>query len=176
MLLDEALTLYAELGNRRGMAGSLEAIGGLAARCGRLGARSALSRRPRTPCASAAGPCACHGSRRASTSDLASAREALPSAVFAASLREGARLSTEEVVAQALRCPQRGRPAGGWPSLTAREREVALLAGEGLTNPEIAERLVISLGTVKNHLAQVFRKLGISKRSELVRDASRQLG
>jgi DNA-binding CsgD family transcriptional regulator len=108
--------------------------------------------------------------------DLARAREVLPAAVFALAFREGAGLSGEEVVAQALRCPQRGRPTGGWPSLTPREREVALLAGEGLTNPEIAERLVISRGTVKNHLAQVFPKLGISKRSELVRDASRQLG
>jgi predicted ATPase/DNA-binding CsgD family transcriptional regulator len=175
VLLDEALTLYAELGNRRGMAGSLEAIGGLAGDAGDweratrfLSAANVLREQ--------GGTLRLPWEASSFDDDLANAEMALPSAVFAASLAEGAALSTEDVVAQALRCRQRGRPAGGWPSLTAREREVALLAGEGLTNPEIAERLVISLGTVKNHLAQVFAKLGISKRSELMRDASRQLG
>ena len=173
VLLDEALALYAELGNRRGLAGSLEGIGGLAAdaedwaRAVRfLAAADALRE--------SGGTVRMFWETESYHDDLARARAALGGDGFAESLREGARISTDEVVAQALRCPGRGRPAGGWPSLTAREREVALLAGEGLTNPEIADRLVISLGTVKNHLAQVFLKLGISKRSELVRDASRQ--
>ena len=173
VLLDEALTLYAELGNSRGLAGSLESVGGLAAdaedwaRAVRfLSAAEALRE--------SGGTLRLPWESKSYEDDLSRARQALPGDVFADSLRQGVRLSADEVVAQALRCPRRGRPAGGWPSLTAREREVALLAGEGLTNPEIAERLVISLGTVKNHLAQVFRKLGISKRSELVRDASRR--
>lgn len=51
--------------------------------------------------------------------------------------------------------------------LTRREREIALLAAEGRTSPEIAEQLVVSVRTVDNHLARVYRKLGISGRHEL---------
>ena len=51
--------------------------------------------------------------------------------------------------------------------------EVAALAAEGLTNPAIAEELFLSLSTVKGHLAQIFAKLGVTRRSELVREASR---
>ena len=38
---------------------------------------------------------------------------------------------------------------------------------EGLSNPQIAERLLMSRATVKTHLVHVFRKLGISNRAEL---------
>ena len=41
------------------------------------------------------------------------------------------------------------------------------LVGDGLTNPEIAERLFMSRSTVKTHLNHVFTKLGVSTRSEL---------
>lgn len=52
--------------------------------------------------------------------------------------------------------------------LTRREREVALLAGEGYSDDEIANMLIISVYTVKFHLKKVFKKLGIHKRVELV--------
>lgn len=52
-------------------------------------------------------------------------------------------------------------------SLTARERHVAALAGQGLTNQEIAERLLITPSTVEQHLTRVFRKLGITGRAGL---------
>jgi DNA-binding CsgD family transcriptional regulator len=51
--------------------------------------------------------------------------------------------------------------------LTAREREVALLAVDGLTSRKIAERLFVSARTVDNHLQNVYMKLGISGRAEL---------
>lgn len=51
--------------------------------------------------------------------------------------------------------------------LTAREREVALLAAKGLRNGEIAERLTVSETTVKFHLRTVFQKLDIDRRSKL---------
>jgi DNA-binding NarL/FixJ family response regulator len=53
-------------------------------------------------------------------------------------------------------------------SLTAREREVVALLGEGLKNEQIAQRLSISEKTVRNHLSSVFDKLGVSDRLELL--------
>lgn len=52
--------------------------------------------------------------------------------------------------------------------LTAREREIATLVAAGLRNHEFAERLFISVVTVKTHLSSVFQKLGIRDRADLV--------
>lgn len=65
-----------------------------------------------------------------------------------------------------LRTPALRRGAPVEP-LTAREREVALLAAGGLPSREIAERLYLSKRTVDTHLDRVYRKLGISGRAEL---------
>jgi DNA-binding CsgD family transcriptional regulator len=54
------------------------------------------------------------------------------------------------------------------PSLTAREREVAVLANQGLTNQAIADRLVLSVRTVEAHLSHVYTKSGITSRAGLV--------
>ena len=52
--------------------------------------------------------------------------------------------------------------------LTPREREVLALVGEGLSNGEIAERLVLSPLTAKTHVARLFTKLGARDRAQLV--------
>lgn len=52
-------------------------------------------------------------------------------------------------------------------SLTAREREVALLAASGLTNEEIAGKLSLTVSTVRTHLRSVFRKLNVDRRTKL---------
>jgi DNA-binding NarL/FixJ family response regulator len=56
-----------------------------------------------------------------------------------------------------------GRPAA---ELTAREREVLALVGEGLANKQIARRLGISEKTVKAHLTSVFHRIGVTDRTQ----------
>jgi len=65
-----------------------------------------------------------------------------------------------------LRTPGLARGAGIEP-LTAREREIAMLAASGRSSRAIGDHLGVSTRTVDTHLARVYRKLGISGRSEL---------
>ncbi|NUT42714.1 MAG: helix-turn-helix transcriptional regulator, partial [Thermoactinospora sp.] len=53
------------------------------------------------------------------------------------------------------------------PDLTPRQREMALLAAQGLSNREIAERLVLSVRTVANTLGAVYERTGARDRREL---------
>jgi DNA-binding NarL/FixJ family response regulator len=59
-----------------------------------------------------------------------------------------------------------GRTPGQGEPLTGREREVLALLGEGLTNAEIARRLVISEKTAGHHVSRIYRKLGLRNRAE----------
>ncbi|GAA2015530.1 hypothetical protein GCM10009799_49670 [Nocardiopsis rhodophaea] len=58
-------------------------------------------------------------------------------------------------------------------ALTPREREIAALVGDGLTNRQIAERLIISQATVARHIANIFRKLLFTSRTQLAEWARR---
>jgi len=68
----------------------------------------------------------------------------------------------------------RGRPQFGWDSLTPTEHSVAGLVAEGLSNPQIGERLFISSRTVQTHLAHIFAKLDISARAQLAAEVTRR--
>ena len=55
-------------------------------------------------------------------------------------------------------------PPQAFPELTAREVEILELIAQGLNNPEIAQRLTISLKTVRNHVSNIFNKLQVTDR------------
>jgi predicted ATPase/DNA-binding CsgD family transcriptional regulator len=102
-------------------------------------------------------------------------RDALGDEDLARLLDEGAALDAEAAVAYARRGRgERGRPSSGWASLTPTELEVTRLVAEGLTNPQVAERLLISRATVKAHLGHIFTKLGVATRAELAALATRK--
>jgi two-component system, NarL family, nitrate/nitrite response regulator NarL len=64
--------------------------------------------------------------------------------------------------------PEQNAYAAQIATLTEREHEVIQLIGEGMRNKEIAEHLVISEATVRNHLTSIFSKIGVNDRFELV--------
>ena len=59
-------------------------------------------------------------------------------------------------------------PASLFPELTEREREVLTLLAQGYTNPAIAEQLVLSPKTVRNHVSSIFSKLQVAGRAEAI--------
>jgi len=64
------------------------------------------------------------------------------------------------------------KPSVTYPAgLTAREVEVLRLLAQGMTNPQIAERLIISIHTVNAHVRSIFNKLDVNSRSALTRCA-----
>ncbi len=76
-----------------------------------------------------------------------------------------------KVLVDQLQQPQPEDPYG---ELSAREREVLHLVGDGLTIKEIARRLGISAKTAENHRSRVLAKLGVRNSAELVRYAMRR--
>lgn len=97
------------------------------------------------------------------------ARRALGDRKFRASWQDGRRLSIDDAIAYALDEKPRpaSAPATGGAALTRREREVAGLVAEGLTNKEIAARLVIAQRTAEGHVERILVKLGFSSRAQL---------
>jgi DNA-binding CsgD family transcriptional regulator/tetratricopeptide (TPR) repeat protein len=87
----------------------------------------------------------------------------------------GLRIEEAAVMARRGRGPRR-RPAFGWPSLTPAERSVSDLVARGLTNPEIAARLGVSAGTIKDHVSSALRKLSVRTRAELAAAISSRPG
>ena len=55
-----------------------------------------------------------------------------------------------------------------FPELTEREREVLVLIAQGVSNKEIAEKLVISMKTVSNHITNIFGKLQVADRAQAI--------
>jgi DNA-binding CsgD family transcriptional regulator len=124
--------------------------------------------------------------------NAARARAKLGEQAFAAAWAEGRAMSMDQAIAHALESV--AEPAEGFTSatssdptprpeprasqaepalqqLTRRELEVLRLVAEGLTTPQVAERLVLSVRTVENHLRSIYGKLNVSTRAAATRIA-----
>jgi DNA-binding CsgD family transcriptional regulator len=90
--------------------------------------------------------------------------------------RLGARRDADEAAALLRELGSAGRTAvrGDRDELTAREREVLALVAAGLSNGEIAERLVIAPKTAEHHVGKVLAKLGVRSRAEAAAHAVRE--
>jgi DNA-binding CsgD family transcriptional regulator len=85
-----------------------------------------------------------------------------------ASLPDGPRTGRVAIVLERATGPQSATLRLEVRGVTSREREVATLLARGLSNPEIADSLVLSPYTVQDHIKSLYEKLGVSSRQELV--------
>jgi non-specific serine/threonine protein kinase len=106
----------------------------------------------------------------------AAARAALGDARFGAEFSAGADLSLEEAIAYAQgdgealeprRARPAQRPADERSPLTRRELEIAQLIAQGMTNKQIAQRLLISRRTAEGHVENILTKLGFTTRTQV---------
>jgi len=102
------------------------------------------------------------------------ARDRLSDVEFEVEQAEGRALSMEQTIEYALNLPF-GLPEPSQKvikapqELTEREREVVVLIASGLSNSEIADKLVLSKRTVEHHIANILSKLGFTNRAQIVR-------
>ena len=101
----------------------------------------------------------------------ASVRASLGDDAFETAFRRGADLGVNEIVDYVAGKPTRDQPATAvadpLAALTRREREVAELVAAGLTNRQIAARLVVSLRTAETHVDRIMGKLGCTSRARV---------
>ena len=69
---------------------------------------------------------------------------------------------------QYFEAPRPAVPPQAFPELTEREREILTLIAQGYTNTAIAEKLVLSSKTVRNHVSNIFSKLQVADRAEAI--------
>jgi len=100
-------------------------------------------------------------------------RARLGAETFAAARRRGLELTTADAVALALerqprvQVPEPRAEATAGVGLTKREREVAALIAQGLSNREIAARLVVAQRTAEGHVENILSKLGFTSRAQV---------
>jgi non-specific serine/threonine protein kinase len=187
---DSALELYAQsvrlwqgIGDERGVAQGLEGFAMLAARRGQhdqvvleISAARAIRQRISEPSSP---------SRRATLDQLLDeARAALGDSRYEAAWREGSVSTAEQLISRVLAnealdeaTPPEARETAvdatvapfvpGPEKLTTREIEIAAYIGQGLSNREIAETLVVSQRTVEWHVANLTGKLGFRSRAQI---------
>jgi predicted ATPase/DNA-binding CsgD family transcriptional regulator len=100
-------------------------------------------------------------------------REALGDAAFAAAVQRGMQFTIDDIMSYAL--GQNVKPKRNADSaepnvrLTRREAQVAELVAQGMSNKQIATKLVISQRTAEGHIQQIMQKLGFTSRTQIVR-------
>ncbi|WP_143020206.1 ATP-binding protein [Sinosporangium album] len=103
----------------------------------------------------------------------------LTPAAYADAVSAGRALPTDEIVAYALGPSDSPALTPGpslWAPLSPREREVAELVADGLTNRQIAQRLVVARRTVDTHVEHILAKLGFSGRAQVAAWAANRRG
>ncbi|GAA2747291.1 ATP-binding protein [Kitasatospora cinereorecta] len=102
---------------------------------------------------------------------VALVREALGGERFETAFRQGERMTAPRALDYALETPGAAKPepraSGPRSPLTPRERQVAELLAEGLSNKEIAARLVVSTRTAETHVDHILSKLGLTSRAQV---------
>jgi predicted ATPase/DNA-binding CsgD family transcriptional regulator len=109
---------------------------------------------------------------------LTRTREALGDAAFRKAMEEGSAMRFDDAVALAsgrrTPAPTAADAHGDEVRLTRRESEIAALVAEGLTNREIADRLVMATRTAEAHVAHILGKLSFTSRAQLAAWAAAQ--
>ncbi len=167
-LYAEGLRMAVEVGDRADIAYCLEGLAELAGergepyRAARLfGASEALLETVGTPLYAYA------SDRHSVEQAVSTLRSRLDEENFAAAWSEGRAMTQAEIIEYALATEQAHTSDEETPSspLSTREAEILVLVAEGLTNPQIAEKLYLSPRTVGQHLRSIYRKLGVSSRA-----------
>ncbi|MCW5852669.1 MAG: tetratricopeptide repeat protein, partial [Anaerolineae bacterium] len=175
-LLGDSLTLFRAMDELAGLPYTLERLAGLAAAQGQ-GTRAALL------FGAAAGLRARRGiemppfDRVAYDHDLALAHALLDMPSFKRAWAEGEALDLDAAIALALSSNPEPtlptpplpttHPPADWGGLTPREREVAALVAQGLSNRAIAERLVIGVRAVEANITRILTRLGFTSRAQI---------
>ncbi|CAM01291.1 non-specific serine/threonine protein kinase [Saccharopolyspora erythraea NRRL 2338] len=167
----ESLRLGRLLADRTAMAFSLETLAWVEATLGRHGRAATLFGLAASVWESLGGSPEFYSSfAHAHHAHVAGVREALGDSAYEQAFEQGHRLSAAQAVDFALETerPRDARqPTGEQPLLTRREFQIAELVAEGLTNRDIAARLVISTRTAEGHVENILTKLGFSSRTQI---------
>ena len=179
-LLSESLAVHARFGEKAGVSGSLRGLAMIAGSCGQpeqgailLGAAEVLRESIGVPIP----PMGLDRHRRA----IDAIRSQLAPAEFEAAWAAGRRMTMEQAVADASdfaddladaafpRSSVADSQGQNRYGLSPRELEVLRIVAEGLTDPEVAERLYLSPRTVSQHLRSIYSKLGVTSRTAATR-------
>jgi predicted ATPase/DNA-binding SARP family transcriptional activator/DNA-binding CsgD family transcriptional regulator len=184
--LKEALALDRELGSWSYGAFCLEAFAGLAEARGQEARAARLWGAAEAVRINIGAPRPQDDTRLLYESSMAAARAQLGEEAWEEAFAEGMAMSAEEAAEYALseevasaapERPQAGRERDERPTtdpLSAREREVASLLAQGLSNRQIAQTLYLSERTIENHVSKILRKLDLDSRTEIASWATQQ--